>query len=111
MKTTVSLYDFREAFRTMGRNDNFSYEGLELLFEYLEQYESDSGEELELDVIALCCDYYEQDARDIAAEYDLGIDLTDTDEDEAAEMVAEALQDQTCVIGTTAAGSVIFQAF
>lgn len=111
MKTTVTLHDFREAFRTMGRNDNFSYEGLELLFEYLEQYESDSGEALDLDVIALCCDYYEQDARDIAAEYDLDIDLTDTDEGEATEMVAEALQDQTCVIGTTAAGAVIFQLF
>lgn len=111
MKTTVDLHDFREAFRTMGRTDNFSREGLEMLFDYLEQYESGSGEELELDVVGICCDFYEQDARDIAAEYDLDVDLADTDEAGAAEMVAEALQDQTNVIGTTSTGAVIYQAF
>lgn len=111
MKTTVSLHDFREAFRTMGHNDNFSYEGIELLFEYLEQYEDSTGQELELDVIAICCDFYEMDPTTINDEYSLDLDLSDMYEAEAAEAVAEALNDQTSVVGTTSAGTVVFQAF
>ena len=61
MKQTVNIYDFQRAFKTYDR-DNFSYDGLKALFEYLEEYEDDTGEELELDVIALCCDYTEYDS-------------------------------------------------
>jgi len=57
MKATIGLSQFREAFQI--RKENFSYAGLEALFNYLEQYEEDTGEELELDPIALCCDYAE----------------------------------------------------
>jgi tRNA A37 threonylcarbamoyltransferase TsaD len=58
MKTTVNIYDFQRAFKAYDR-DNFSYEGLKALFEHLEQYEDDTGEEVELDVIALCCEFTE----------------------------------------------------
>ena len=111
MKITVTLSDFRDAFRNADRRENFSYEGLELLFDYFEQYEQDRGEEMELDVIAICCDFYEMDAATINDEYSLDLDLTDLDEDEAAEAVAEALNEQTSVVGTTSAGTVVFQVF
>ena len=55
------MYDFERAFKNFER-DNFSYDGLKALFEYLEEYEEDTGEEVELDVIALCCDYMEYDS-------------------------------------------------
>ena len=58
MKTTVDLYDFHEAFRR-GRDTQFSDDGLDALFYYLEDVEHSTGEEIELDVIALCCDYNE----------------------------------------------------
>ena len=61
MKQTVNMYDFERAFKNCDR-DNFSYEGLKALFEYLEEYEDSTGEELELDVIALCCEYAEYDS-------------------------------------------------
>jgi hypothetical protein len=61
MKRTVNTYDFEKAFRDFDR-DNFSYEGLKALFEYLEEYEDSTGEELELDVIGLCCEYAEYDS-------------------------------------------------
>lgn len=35
---------FIDRFKAMGRADNFSYAGLKALFEYLEQYENDTGE-------------------------------------------------------------------
>lgn len=59
MKQTINQYAFEQAFRDSSRKDTFSYAGLKALFEYLEQYEEDSGEEVELDVIALCCEYTE----------------------------------------------------
>lgn len=59
MKQTVNFYDFDRAFEIAHRLDNFSSAGRKALFDYLEQLEEDLGEELELDVIALCCDFTE----------------------------------------------------
>jgi len=61
MKQSINMYDFERAFKNFER-DNFSYDGLKALFEYLEEYEDSTGEEVELDVIALCCDYMEYDS-------------------------------------------------
>ena len=58
MKTTVNLSDFRDAFKRL-RPENFTYDGLEALYDWLIDIEECEGEELELDVIALCCDYSE----------------------------------------------------
>ena len=51
--------DFINEFRNMGRDGNFTIRGLEALFEYLEDYEDSTGEQVELDVIVLCCEYTE----------------------------------------------------
>ena len=61
MKSTVNIYDFRRGFEDSDRKDQFSYEGQEALFDYLEQLEDDTGQEVEFDVIALCCEYTEYD--------------------------------------------------
>jgi hypothetical protein len=58
MKQTVYLEDFRRAFQST-RPNNFSYEGLIALYDYFQNLEDDIGEELDLDVIAVCCDYSE----------------------------------------------------
>ncbi len=58
MKQTVHLEDFRNNFQSL-RPNNFSYEALAAFYDYLTQYEDDTGEELDLDIIALCCDYTE----------------------------------------------------
>lgn len=93
MKKSVNLHTFRESFRTMGRQANFSWQGLEALFDYLEKLEDDIGEELELDVIGLCCDYSEHDsAREAAQEY--GWSATDRDEDESEEDYSERAEDE-----------------
>ena len=59
MRRTVNVYDFRQAFVDYDRAENFSYAGLEALFEYLVSLEEDTGEEMELDVIGICCDFSE----------------------------------------------------
>ena len=71
MKKTINYYDFRTEFRAFGREEQFTRQGLKALFEYLEDYEQDCGIEIELDVIALCCEYVEYDSlEDFHSEYD-----------------------------------------
>ena len=99
MKQTVNLSAFMDAFHAYKRYDQFGYTALRILFEYLEELESETGEELELDVIALCCDYSVDTAQDIADQY--GIDLTDCEDDnERFDAVLDYLQDNTQVCGT-----------
>ena len=61
MKQTINFYDFQKAFQDL-RPNNFSYQGLRALFEYLEDSEESTGEEIEFDVIALCCDFIEYES-------------------------------------------------
>lgn len=98
MKTTVNKYQFRDAFISMGRENNFSYEGLGILFDYLEELEQDSAEEIELDVIAICCDFAEQHWKDIAADYSIELD-ENKDEEEQQEQVLDYLADEGVFIG------------
>jgi len=58
MKQTVHFEDFYQAFKS-SRPNQFSYEGLKTLYENLVRYEEDCGNEFDLDVIALCCEYSE----------------------------------------------------
>jgi len=41
------------------RPNNFTLYGKNALFDYLEEYEEDTGEKIEFDPIAICCDYSE----------------------------------------------------
>ena len=59
MKQSIGFCQFTDAFRDYGREDDFSYEGLKALFEYFEQWGEDCGEEIELDVVAICCEFTE----------------------------------------------------
>ena len=98
MKQTVNSSDFVDAFRTHNRMDQFSYEGLKALFEHLEQYEEDAGEEMELDVVAICCDFSEHaTATEAATEQGWEADA-EADDDDNEEAALEWLQDQTTVI-------------
>lgn len=59
--------DLREAFRQYGRSDQFSYAGYCKLFDLLDSYETD----LEIDVIAICCDFSEEPLADVLKNYNL----------------------------------------
>jgi hypothetical protein len=104
MKTTVSVYDFHQAFKHL-RPDNFSYEGLNILFSYFYEYEESTGEEMELDVIAICCDFTEDTWQNIAENY--SIDLTDAElGGEKYEIVKTYLEDQGALVGEVDGGFV-----
>jgi len=66
----VNLFEFRRAFADYNRADNFSYEGLTALFDWLEQLTDDTDTPYVLDVIALCCEYSEYtDFAEVQANY------------------------------------------
>jgi len=55
MKDTINIYHFSDAMIEHG----FSYEGAKALFEYFEQYEQETNEEMEFDPIAFRCSFDE----------------------------------------------------
>ena len=105
MKQTLNKYQFRDAFRSMGRQDNFSYDGLGLLFEYLE----DCDPEMELDVIGICCEYAESMPATIAADY--SIDVDGLDDDAVAKAVTDYVNDYTMLCGVTESGALVYAQF
>jgi len=67
MIQTITKDDFRNAFFHMNRNENFSYEGLGALYDFLEECDPNH----ELCVITLCCEFYEDSIENTLKEYDL----------------------------------------
>ncbi len=63
MIRTVTRYMFIDEFMAI-RPDNFSRSGLHALFDYIEELEHDMREQIELDVIALCCDFSDYKTED-----------------------------------------------
>jgi len=100
---TVDYSDFRDAFKRMGRENQF--QNLECLYDYLKELYDSTGDNYELDVIALCCEYSEESWEDVA--YTYGIDLPEIDkgEDESEhrervrEAILEYLNEHTSVCG------------
>jgi hypothetical protein len=106
MKQTIeNASQFRDEFRQCGRADQFSYEALGLLFDYLEDIDPD----YDLDVIALCCEYSENDPLEIARLYGLEIDADDNAA--ALEAVLDYLGQNTSVAGATARGTIVYADF
>ena len=63
MKRTITESEFIDAFKG-SYADSFSYEGKKALYEYLTELEDSTGFEMELDVIAIHCEYTEYNSFD-----------------------------------------------
>lgn len=101
MYQTVNFTDFYTSFKQL-RPNNFSYEGLQALFEWIEEGERDMDKSEELDVIALCCSVTEDKPLNIANGYN--IDLTEINLDDmpkVRETVLDYLHEHTRVVGQT----------
>lgn len=88
MIKTIGFGEFCDSFSDTYK-DNFSYNGKRALFDYLENCEEETGEDIELDIVALCCDYAEyRDLEEIREMYLPSFYIKDI----------EDLQDRTVVI-------------
>lgn len=108
MKQSITFSQFVDAFHAHDRYDSFGYDGLRIIFDYVERYEQACDTEIELDVIAICCEYSMMTVEDIINAYSL--DVSGIDADDVEEYVIDYLDDNTTVLGRCADG-VVFQCF
>lgn len=99
MKQIINFSQFCDSFEGSYK-DHFSYKGKQALFDYLEEYEDSCDTEVELDVVALCCEYTEyEDAEEYDRAYTTGINGDDYDnEDEYKDAIEEYISDNTQLI-------------
>jgi hypothetical protein len=109
MQHTINFNDFIDAFKRFDRYDGYGYEALKVIYNYLEEYEQETGADIELDVIAICCDYNAEHYTDIASNY--SIDLAGLDDDEAKQAVIEYIQDNSSYLGEATDGELVYQVF
>jgi len=107
MKQTINSTQFHDAFYKAGRGTQFSYEALEVLFNYFDQLESDIGQEIELDVIGICCEYAESEPVEIAKDYNIALE----GETDIQSHVLDVLYDHTAVAGVCPNGNIVFAQF
>jgi len=102
MKQTVDFDMFVQAFEDFRRSSQFSFEALNVIFNYLE----DSDPAYELDVIGICCEFSESTVDEIISENDLD---KSEDEEENLQTARNFLEDNTSIVGETADGFVYLQ--
>lgn len=88
------------------RPDNFTHEALNLLWDHFEEWEQDTGEEVEFDCISICCDFSEDTPEAIAENY--SIDTEGMTEGQALDEVMETLKTNGAYIGMTDSGSIVY---
>ena len=110
MKQTINRSQFIQAFSDALRADQFSREALSAIFDWMENYEDETGEETELDVIAICCDWSEDSPEDIAENY--GIDIADWESaEEKAQRVMDHLELYSPAAFALANGKIVYIQF
>jgi len=106
MKKTMTRDDFIREFVEF-RPDDFSHGALDAIFDYIEDFERDTGEETEFDPIAICCEWSEYDSATEAAK-NYGYE-PEGDDDEKEQDALEWLQYKTTVIELSGGGVVVAQ--
>ncbi len=86
MKNTLSTYEIVDILR-----QDFSYEGAKALADYYEELEQSTGEEMEMDRVAIRCDWNEYDsAEEFLADYSNAVG--DDEEEEPMERAIKYLE-------------------
>lgn len=96
MKMTLNFSQFYDNWPD-SRKEQFSYEALKAIFDYYEEYTDDTGEEIEFDPIAICCEWSEYPtALECATSY--GFTSREETPEEAEDRAREWLEDRTTVL-------------
>lgn len=107
MYKIMSVWDMQKEFNAYGRENYFSYEGLEAIDNYYIDCCPGGGEigtEVEFDVVAICCDWNEYgddvvlDFDDFIDDFEYLIRDKDLEDDEKIDAIYQKLEDKTyCV--------------
>lgn len=103
IQTISNVTQFRDAFARCGRENQFSYDALGLLFDYFDN----ADESIELSPVTFCCEYCEMTPEEVVDAYSLSYDNSTEDADD----VLEFLDRHTLVVGQTKSGTFVFAEF
>jgi hypothetical protein len=109
MIQTLNFTTFANTFQNSSPKDQFSYHALELIFDYIEEYEQLNNEKVEFDMIGICCEWSENTPAEIVDMYK--IDIDPDEESDIAQAVLDYLHDETQVAGVTDSGSIVYVQF
>lgn len=106
LQITIDANQVVQLATLLGRLDNFGYKGWRLLAEAMEDLSDDIGEDIEVDIVAWCCDYSHAISPDAAFEElqhysEWGVEQSDweaMDDDEKLEAVEEFLRENTSLM-------------
>ena len=121
---TINASDLYNMACRMDRGHDFGYAGWRAIGEYLEQLSEDMGEDVEIDIVAICCDYnMVESADEFYSEWrsnlgfskeglniDTGEIWEDMDDEELLKAIENYLQENTSVV-TCQENLIIWQAF
>lgn len=113
---TINPSDLYHMACRMDRGDSFGYNGWNAIGEYLENLSEDTGEDYEVDIVGICCDY--SMAEDVGEWWEEYGDYSDIDAEEWEEMddeekleaIENYLQENTSVV-VCEENLIIWQAF
>lgn len=116
---TVNSSDLYHLACKMGRDKNFGYNGWRAIGDYLEELSDSTGEDVEVDIIGICCEYsMAESADDAYMQYDHlhGVDLPEEEDWEELEEEEKLLTVQEYLANNTAVvicedDLIIWQAF
>ena len=106
MKTTVYRSEFHDYFtRSDTYKNQFSYEARDIIFDYFEEYEGGTGEEVEFDLVGICCDFAESTIEELIFDYGY---LMDENAVKDKAYIEEFLNDNTSLCGSYQQGEDTF---
>jgi hypothetical protein len=108
MYQSVNWYQFRDTMQNFDMP--FSVDGLSILFNYLEEIEQGQDKEIELDPIALRCDFAEALPIEIAEDYNIDISEAKND-DEVIEIVQDFIDHHSAWVGITDKKTIVYHQF
>lgn len=99
---TVNQYQIIDIVNKHDRLDNFGYQGWLKLFDHIEQESEDTGQNIEVDIVAWCCEYnMHESPQEVFDNHSTGIDYVDwlgMDDEEKLEAICEFLADNTTLV-------------
>lgn len=73
-------FAFASLFNDYGRGNQFTYQGFDALYWYFSDLSDDLGEDISIDVVAICCEWTEYDSlKELADAYGIDKSMSDTD--------------------------------
>jgi len=111
MIKTISQNEFINDFRNSETyKNNFSYDGLVALYDYFEELEYSTNEQIEFDIVSICCEYTEyKNLKEAYSQYE-GYGMSEKELEEVSEDYMRIyFEDRTQVIEFY--GGVIIQNF